>query len=215
MRHWLLPVTICSLLTLLTIPGVAAAQYLFLDINGDGLCDYQDLFQGSVDTVSVWLDTRQDRYGTPAVCSAGGEMSISGYELLLRGDTNPGGSVAFGEWTNLVPQFTYDLGTVQEGNLLRVGRSSAGSATYLPAGKYLLGKVSVQFISAQCKRVAPTNTAVIGQDQFETKFYSQCPGIAADNQIRLGSDFYDYCEVGNLCDDVKGTTWGKIKRQYR
>jgi hypothetical protein len=185
-----------------------------MDTNGDGRCDYEDLIRSPIDTIDVWLDTSQDHYGTPAVCPSGGEMSISGYELVLRGDAYPGGTVAFGAWTNLIPQFTYDVGTIQEGNLLRVGHASLGATANLPAGKYLLGRVPVQFFSTQCKRVAPTNTAVISQQRVETKFYSQCPGTTGDNQIRLGSDFFDYCDVGDLCDDVKDTTWGKIKRQY-
>ena len=214
MRQLLLRVAIYLLLASPAIPNRAAAQYLFMDTNGDGRCDFEDLIQSPVDTIDVWLDTSQDGHGSPAVCPTGGEMSISGYELVLRADTYPTGSVAFGVWTNLIPQFTSDLGTIQEGNLLRVGHASLGSTTDLPAGKYLLGRVSVQFFSTKCKRVAPANTAVIGQEQYETKFYSLCPGAAGDYQIRLGSDFGDYCEVGDLCDDVKGTTWGKIKQRY-
>src|SRR5437773_4887037 len=137
MRQLLLRVAIYLLLASPAIPNRAAAQYLFMDTNGDGRCDFEDLIHSPVDTIDVWLDTSQDGHGSPAVCPTGGEMSISGYELVLRADTYPTGSVAFGVWTNLIPQFTSDLGTIQEGNLLRVGHASLGSTTDLPAGKYL------------------------------------------------------------------------------
>jgi len=209
-------VTFYLFLAQLVVPGIAVGQYLFQDTDGDGDCDYDDYIVAPLDTVTVWLDTNHNGDGTVAMCPTGEALSMSGYELVLHGSTNHGGSITFGAWTNLVPEFTYDLGTFQSGNDIRVGYTSYPIATDLPPGKYRLGRLPIQTTGGVCDHlVYPISSAQIGQYLFETSFSSQCYGQLFDNRIRLGSDFTDACGGGVVCSDVKGTTWGKIKRQYR
>lgn len=216
MKQLLLRVTFYLFLAQLAGPGTAVGQYLFNDTDGDGDCDYDDYIEAPLDTVTIWLDTNHFADGTTATCPTGEELSISGYELVLHGSSNHGGSITLGTWTNLIPEFTNDLGTFQSGNDMRVSYASHLAATFLPPGKYRLGRLTVQSTGGICDHfVGPAMVGQFGQDIFDTGFFSQCPGEAGYNKVRLGLDFSGVCGGGVVCSDVKETTWGKIKRQYR
>src|SRR5437762_1617301 len=95
-----------GVLALLARP--AAAQYMYLDSNGDGVHDANDRMNKSAPTpVDVWLDTDSNRDGSAGVCDFGsGALDMSHYEFVLHA---VGGTVTWGPLTNLITPFTLDL----------------------------------------------------------------------------------------------------------
>jgi hypothetical protein len=74
----------------------ATAQYIYLDTNADGRCDYHDV-DASVGLVDIYLDTSHDDYGSEVACASGEPLSIFSYEILLHaacGNFTPRGGVA-------------------------------------------------------------------------------------------------------------------------
>jgi hypothetical protein len=39
-------------------------------------------------------------------------------------------------------------------------------------------------------------------------------GYDGDYKMNLGQEFFDTCSLGDICDGVESTTWGKIKQHY-
>jgi len=192
-----------------------ARWYRVNDTDGDGDCGYGDNIYAPLDTLYVWLDTNHNYDGAAATCQTGEELTLSGYELVIHGTTTSGGSIAYGTWTNLIPEFTVDQGSSQADNTFRVSYASPGP-TYLPPGRYRLGGLPIQTSGGICSHtVYVVDHWQIGSYTYDTGFYSQCPGKTADYKVRLGLDFIGACAGGVVCSDVKGTTWGKIKRQYQ
>jgi hypothetical protein len=216
MRDGLLRFVFCLLAGTLSFPNEAAAQYLFLDSDGDANCDYpfEPISSNSRNVVDVWIDTAEDAAGNPTICPTGEAMSISGYEVVFRVGYGFGGNVAFNGWTNRVAQFTEDLGSRQEGEVIRVGYSSQGTATYLPPGRYLLGTLDVTLFT-RCPTIEIVSSGTVSGTPYETNFSTQCAGADDDHTLRLGVDFLDTCGAGPICSDIEGSTWGKIKQQFK
>lgn len=186
------------------------AQQVFLDTNGDAICDANDIPSVSaIDTIDVWIDTAKNLDGSSAVCGTGEELTVASYEVILRA----GAGMAILSWTNSRPEFTVEEQKTIQSGVAWIGYSSPAGATHLAPGKYLLGKAAYQYSSG-----CPYLAVVSQQPELpaaETKFYSRCLGSQQDNFVRLGSDFYDTCGVNLTCDDVKSTTWGRMKEIYR
>jgi len=217
-------VAVAEVLVLLAIPLTASGQLIIVDTNGDGKCGYSEMWdfvESPLDTVEVWLDTNHDKDGNPVVCPTGEELTISAYEIILATWSYRDGPVTYGTWINLMPEFTVDLGTAQTTGsggayYIAASFSSSGGTTHLPAGRYLLGEVTVQTIPGHCNLAIPApGPLTIGTRTFESSFYSLCPGSGGVNLVRFGIDFVDACSAGSICDGVEDTTWGKIKQQYR
>ena len=204
-RSLLRLVVTCSFVSIVAVP--LQAQYLFIDANHDGVCDFLDIPKVStLDSLDVWIDTSRNADGSPAACSTGEALTIASYELLFRTDVN----TVIRSWTNARPEFP-----TEEHRVFQTGAAWVGyyGSTHLAPGPYLLGRLGYEHTSG-CPYVnfAYENQALPGA---QTGFLSQCSGSQLDNFIRLGTDFLDACGVVLICDDVKSTTWGHIKEIYR
>jgi flagellar hook capping protein FlgD/Big-like domain-containing protein len=104
----------------LAAPPVAA-QYMYLDSNGDGLHLGDDRVNGSgPTTIDVWIDTDSNRDGSPGSCDFGtGILDFSSYEFVLQ---SVGGTMTWGSMTNRMPTFFK--------NLARDSRDTTGTVFY-------------------------------------------------------------------------------------
>src|SRR5512144_508561 len=77
----------------------ARSQYIYLDSNQNGIHDVCDRLSAVGPTqFDVWLDTDNNRDGTPAACTFGaGALDLDHYEIVLRA---VGGTVAWGSMQN-------------------------------------------------------------------------------------------------------------------
>ena len=193
----------------------AGAQYLYMDSSGDGVCDYpfEPLVSNTSTSVDIWIDTAANLDGSPAACSTGEPLSMTGYEIVLQAAGN-GSQTAFHSWSNAIAAFTANLGSVQSDGLFRVAFYSG--STYLAPGKHKLGTVTLTY-AGDCPNLGFRAEAVILGTTYGTNFSSECPTLDSDYTARLGEDFFDTCFAGPICSSVEDldTTWGKIKSQYK
>ncbi len=189
----------------------ARAQYMFFDTNGDQVCAGADFLWGTDIPIDVYLDSNHNVDGSPAACSSVEALTIGSYELIFRAATYAGGAAVYGAWTNAIPAFTTDLGRVESGEYLRVGFSGP-VPTWLTPGKYKLG--TLVLTSTPCT-ILSLVASMPGASSYFTGFFSECVGADLDNNVKLGLDFFDFCGVPQVCDDVKQSTWGRIKNKYR
>ena len=86
------PLFLLSLLACIAAAPPATAQYIYLDLNGDGLNTPADLLSGTLPVnVDVYLRTDMNRDGSPTTCATGQSLSIGSFEFILRavGGTRP------------------------------------------------------------------------------------------------------------------------------
>lgn len=202
MKHALLLVAVVAALGL---AGPAYSQYMYLDVNGDGLSDATDVLSPASTAIDVYLDTNSNGDGSPAACNSGPEeLTIGTYELILRAT----GAVTFGTWADNM-NFTILAGDANAGGDFYVGR---GSATILAAGLYKLGSLPISGVAsgAVVGIVTSTSAFPVGTTSFGTS----CAGTQFDNTYRLSEDWAD-AQGTYPPTPVSKTTWGKIKDLYR
>jgi len=90
---------------------------------------------------------------------------------------------------------------------LQWGRSS-------PPGRYKLGTLHVTVQGLVSVFLIPISTTP-DIPSFGTGFGTSCDASDFANTEVLGVDFVDNCSPPYTRDDVKATTWGKIKLTYR
>ncbi len=188
--------------------GPAAAQYVFLDTNGDGICSSYDVLNATVTSIDIYFDTNHDMMGQTTTCPTGEPLSFFSYEFTLRSNGGGGGTISYGAYTNLMPTMTVDFGTASGGTDYHTG---FGGSTILPPGRYKVGSLAVTIKGVPGLSIVASTTL---SPDYLTAFGSQCPGRDFDGTLKLGSDFMSACATATLTD-VKFTTWGAIKNKYR
>jgi hypothetical protein len=180
----------CSLIALAWGAAPAAAQYMYLDSNGDGLHTAADRMNKSTPTtIDVWLHTDQNRDGSPAACSyLFGALDMSSYEFVLHA---VGGTVTWGSMSNLVPDFTI--------NLARDSRDTAGTvyyhngfggATALAPGLYKLASLTAT-VATGSPRIDIVTRHPINRTA-RTSFGSECIANSSyDHTNRFGTNWLD------------------------
>lgn len=196
---------LCVAVLALAVGVPASAQFMYLDANGDGICDNTDVVGPGTTSVDVWLSTNKDINGGDVVCPTGEELTMNSYTFILRST----GGVTYGAWTsNPALGFGTNLGTGLAGNDRWVGR---GSGTALPADTYRLGTQAITVSTATQLSIVASTSGFAGAI---TSFGSQCVGTEGNNTMKLGTDWFDVCGTAGATP-VKETTWGKIKDLYR
>ena len=165
-------------------PAVSPAQYMYLDVDGDGVHTDADVVPASGEAaVDVWLVTDAGRDGTPAVCLTGDDpFRISSYVVNLRAS---GGTIAWGAFENRMPTFTIDLPGGQDPLEFQ-----EGAATMYPVdpGRYRLATIHLSVASGTPRiDFVPTSKYLTGP----TSFGSPCSGWEFDNTLKLGSEWFD------------------------
>lgn len=196
-----LPATIFLLLVTSLSPRTTAAQYMFVDANGDGVSTSEDVLDPVwPTTLSIWLVTDHNRDGSPAVCSVGDRsLTINSYEFVVRADS---GAVSWGSFENHMAGFTVHYQGASSPTELHEGYASS---SVLSPGKYLLATIEVTVLSGTPRLVPSSSSSLSGY--FLTGFGSQCPGAENDNTLALGRDWMDVDGVGT------GTGGGEVLPQ--
>jgi hypothetical protein len=193
----------------------AYSQYIYLDTNGDQVCDASDVLVPGANTVDVYLQTDTNADFSPAVCQNGTQtLSIFSYELVLHASGS--GSVSYGTWSHNSDGL--NLGLPGFGQL-RAPASGGGDFSVFwgkstgaePAGFYRLGRVIATVTGNPTISIA-TSTPL---GAFGTSFGSECPGSLGLNTIYLGGDFTDVCGTSSTTPVTTQTTWAKIKEMYK
>ena len=88
------PLLLLSALFCIASASPGNAQYIYLDLNGDGFNTPADLLSGVLPVnVDVYLRTDMNRDGTTPTCPTGQPLSIGSFEFILHA---VGGTVAYG-----------------------------------------------------------------------------------------------------------------------
>ncbi len=181
---WLLAL---GALLLVGITAPAAAQYIFLDVDGDGVSTAADRLTPRTTTVTVVLDTNRDRGGTLKTCvsaldrAAG--IDIFAYNVILHAS---GGTVSYGTWADSLG-FTNVLDPeVKNSTDLRVSRATSLGVVKKP-GRYRLGTVKIKTISGSPRiSIAPRVDVALDPTGSYTGFGTDCDGSGAPNTLFLG-----------------------------
>ena len=202
MKHSLLLVAVVALVA---FAAPAHSQYMFLDTDGNGICDANDILSPATSSVDVWLDTDTNGDSSPVVCNddPNALMTINSYEFFLRAT----GSVTYGTWTDNM-SFGTNLGDLAAGSDTYHGRFSL---TVLAPGTYKLGTLLISGVSAGATLSIVSSSSL---NAGTTSFGTSCSGLDFDNTYKLGSDWADVCGTASPTP-VTSTTWGQIKNIYR
>lgn len=210
MKHGLL---VLAAFIALAIGVPASAQYMYIDVNGDGLNTATDVLTPSTTGVDIYLATNKkltdpnniDSPVIPTTCQTDPvELTINSYQIIL---TAPSGGVTYGAWTDNMG-FTIPVGNAQGGNDMVIGWASA---TPQPAGTYKLGHLALGVSGSNVTLTFAITTSLAG-DVF-TCFGSLCGGIDFDNTPKYNGDWQSIGPTRSSIP-VTETTWGKIKTLY-
>jgi len=202
MKHSLLLVAVVALVA---FAAPAHSQYMYLDVDGDGLNTAADILTPASTQIDVYLVTDHNKDGSPAVCPQSSNLfSINSYEVILR----VSGTLTYGAWTDLRSYGTV-LGNAQAGNDFYVGR---GSGLASPPGTYHLGNVAVSGVTTGTTVTIVSSTSASGT--AITSFGSTCEGIDFLNTLTLGLDWFDVSGTFTSTPTTS-TTWGHIKDLYK
>src|SRR5205823_1198746 len=107
----------------------AYAQYIFMDTNGDAVCNANDVLQNGANSVDVWLDTNHGANGGVTTCSNPTQpLDMFGYSVIFHAAGN--GTVTYNTWTNAMAGF-------EQLNGLAVVGSEAGMDFSAPPGTHV------------------------------------------------------------------------------
>jgi len=168
----------------------AQAQYMYLDSNGNGVHDVGDRLRVCPTRIDVWLNTANNRDGSPASCAFGtGGLDLAHYEFVFQA---VGGTVTWGPMSNLIEGFARILardardttGTVFYHN----GAIRAGAA--LPPGLYKVATLTVTVATGSPRIDIISRHPNNGTGR--TSFGSECPATALyDHTNRHGQTWTD------------------------
>jgi hypothetical protein len=208
----------------------AQGQYVYLDVNGDGLNFEReallenavppDNLSSGITSIDVYFVTDKMADGSAATCASAEPFTMGSYEAVLR--YTGSGTVTFTGWTDAL-SFPFPIITAGDGTFVTAGTDTwfgrGGAPPGLPPGTYRVGTIGVT-VTGHPIVMFGTSSTLSGNAQ--TAFGSQCDGALFDSTIRLGlvdqlgttADFAESFGT-SLTTPVVSTTWGKIKTQYR
>jgi hypothetical protein len=210
MKHGLL---VLAAVLALAIGVPASAQYMFIDVNGDGVNTTADVLTPSTTGVDIYLMTNMalsdpnnyDSAVVPSTCNNGPyPLTINSYTIIL---TAPNGGVTYGAWHDNM-NFTIDVGNGKAGNDDLIGWAAA---TILNPGTYKLGHLDLTVSGSNSYITFAAATSI--SPTAITSFGSQCIGLDFDNTMKYPQD---WTSIGPTRSGipVTETTWGKIKSLY-
>ena len=216
-----------AVVAVLAIAGPAYSQYVYLDVNGDGVnFDREagvgnsvpsDALSAGVTAIDVYYTTDKMADGSAATCISAEPYTLGSYEAVLR--TTGSGTVTFTGWTDALG-FAVPIITAGDGTFATAGTDTwfgrGGSPPGLAPGTYKVGTIHVT-VTGTPTVMFGTSSSISGNAQ--TAFGSQCDGARFDSTIRLGpagDPDYDFTEsFGSTAPTpVVKSTWGKIKTLY-
>jgi hypothetical protein len=197
------PILFLILCTCLLAVPPANAQYIFVDLNGDGLNTPLDVLTGVLPVnVDVYLQTSTNRDGSPATCAGGGSLSVGSFEFALH---SIGGTVQWGALTGGLFAVGSQIKTANNAVDFYVGRFDT-LGVYVPAGQVLLGTLPVTALTGTPLLRFATTTPLSAK--YTTSFGSQCAGADSEYTMALGRDWQDADGTfGTVLANVSGTVF--------
>lgn len=209
MKHCLL---LLGMVAVLAMGAPAYSQYVFMDMNGDGVCNTSDVLTSSTTSVDVWLDTNHNQAGTQVFCSdLVNPLDMYYYSVILHAGGS-GGSVTYTGWTNGLSLWAVLEAYRTSGSDASV-TYTAPLGTTLAAGAYKLGSIGITVTGSPTLSFL-TNNVSLGGGTPVTGFGSDCSGTDFPNTIALGTNFFESCGTSSPTP-TQSTTWGFIKNLYR
>jgi len=202
----------------LAIGVPAYSQYIYMDVNGDGVCTSSDPLTSSSTAVDIYLNTNHNQSGTTAICDdgTGAALDMSSFDLIVHAAGT--GSVTYNSFT---PSTQITNAGFSQVNALTVAGNDAGvgyaisGITFATPGLYKLGTLAVTVTGTPVLTFLGTSPDP-SIPSFGTGFGSHCGGTDNPNTITLGIDFNDACgTAAPTATATESTTWGKIKQLYR
>lgn len=193
----------------LAIGAPAYSQYIYMDVNGDGVNTSADLLTSATTSVDVYLNTNHNKAGATVICNdLINPLNIGSYDIIVHSQGS--GSVVYGTWVNAITGYSVLSPQSVAGPDAGVGYTSP--AGYSAPGLYKLGTfpVTVTGNPQMIFLISPP----VGINDFGTGFGSLCSGTTNPNTITLGIDFFD-ADGTAAGTPIESTTWGKIKQLYR
>src|SRR2546421_4276668 len=134
---------------LLLLPCSVHAQYIYIDSDGDGVHTAADVLHGTGPTVAdIWLDTGHNRDGSATVCRTNPSEQLTMFAYLVSLEAT-GGTVTYSAYTNRIPQMGLQLRGRADATRFFSGNFYAPVGTFLPAGRYFLGTLTINVTSGE------------------------------------------------------------------
>jgi hypothetical protein len=195
----------------LAVGAPAYSQYIYMDVNGDGVNTSADLLTSSTTQVHVYLNTALNKNGSASTAQCGGQpLDIGLFDVLFRSQGS--GSVTYNGFT---------IGSGMTGftilNAFTVAGPDAGvgynGSNYLNPGLYELGQLQVT-VTGTPRLIFVAESTNPSIPSPNTAFGSHCEGTDHPNYVTLGLDFFD-ADGTAAGTPTESTTWGKIKQLYK
>jgi hypothetical protein len=181
---------------LVSVASPAAAQYMYLDANGNGVHDPGDRLapNGSPTNVDLWVVTDHNRDGSPVTCpqDPSAPMTLISYVVNLAAG---GGTVSYSGFTNHFG--TVGFAEINPGDGIRY-KNGFGSPFPAAAGTYRVCTLTITGLSGTPH--VDIVDLVQGSTEY-TSFGSTCFGNDFDNTLKLigphgGTDWSDVDGLG-------------------
>jgi hypothetical protein len=191
----------------------ASAQYIYLDVTGDGLNTLDDVLGPSVDHIDVYLDSNHDHTGTLEPCPSGGDQDFFSYGIVLR--ASGGGSVTWGTYTNLMATFTIEFPPpASAGTDFWAGYTGTASVP-VSGNPYKIGTLTVTITGNPVVGFSFDTAANLNAFTIMGSF---CPNpLDGDITWSLGTTYWPYADALGTSPSTPNqpTTWGEIKNLYK
>jgi len=197
----------------LAIGAPAYSQYIFMDVNGDGVCTSTDLLSSSTTAVDIWLNTNHNKDGTTVTCDSNPTQPLDmfSYSLLFRSQGT--GSLTYNGWTNAPAGYTATTPFTVAGTDAGTDYNGPTGANLGP-GLVKLGTLGVTVTGSPRLIFLQDNVGSPGLNTAVTGFGTSCDATTYPNTYSLGIDFFDNCGTSSNTP-TEATTWGKIKQLYK
>jgi hypothetical protein len=158
----------------------AAAQYIYIDTNGDGANTWADSLNSGTTPVDIWLDTGRNKNGSAGGCNQNG---LASYSIILKAI---GGTINWGAYTSAITPVTPPiLASNSTEWYFAVGVDGATT----PLGPHKLGTLSVGIASGSPCLDVGTGTTM--SPRHSTSYGAGCHCQKFDHTNRLGPGWAD------------------------
>jgi hypothetical protein len=160
--------------------GPAAAQFMFMDTDGDGAYTSSDDFGQVGNFIDIYLDTR-NLDGSDVTCSDGSPLTFYAFNVNLQGleSAIASGTVSC-EMPGMHPLFPAAV------HRYAVAASYAGTQSF-PPGKYRLLHMELDF-EEYCAAMAFSSSSCYSPAGMVTSIETNCPGFQGDFVFRINED---------------------------
>jgi hypothetical protein len=198
------PLLFLFLLTALpSIPIRADAQYLYLDLDGDGLHTPADILNGLPVNANIYLRTDRNRDGSTTTCPSGPQpLSIGSLEFILHASAPV-------TWGALAAGGLFGGATFTDHNATDFYAGYFDTTgVFLPPGQYLVGTLAIAPVLPVGNPLLTFATSTPLSAIYLTSFGSQCRGQDDDYTLKLGREWHDAAGTfATLLATVSGTVF--------